>query len=183
MSAATWLSFFSSPSGPLSPSPATIDPAAYLLIFGSPPAPGVQVARVALEMALGDYLAADASIAAIVGDRVTFGRVPQRATLKVPALVFRILSRNRIVSLDGPSSTVRARVQLDAIGGNGPDAEALFYALHQAVARMPAIISGVPIQALWPDDGGDTAEPPPTGTDSNRTVYHADVLITYLDPL
>ena len=139
--------------------------------------------RNALEEALGIYLANDTRIAAVTNGRVFHGRVPQRIRDATPSLVFRIITRNPDTDLDGDSGYVRARVQLDAIGKDAIEAEALSFALRSAVNRLPPSLSGVEIAAAWIDSGGDDDDAEPTGTDSNRTRYHFDAMIHYRETL
>lgn len=85
--------------------------------------------------ALRLVLLGDAGIAALVGNRVYWGTLPQPATF--PAITLNPVADSDVISMEGRSGLGKARVQIDGWGVSFTDATAIG-------ARLKALLSAFP---------------------------------------
>lgn len=135
--------------------------------------------RVPLEQGLRAFFVADAAIADLVVSRVYLGRIPQALRNVTPCMTYRVISRIPALDLDGESGFVRARIQLNMVGANAIEAEALTYAVRSAINRIPDDMQGVTVAASWMDSSASSDDSLPAGSDSTRTDERIDLMIHY----
>jgi hypothetical protein len=150
-----------------------------LLLFAA----GAKAARVALETALYGYFAADATIAGIVGQKVFFANAPQSQADALPRMTFRVISRRGINNLGGASGAYSARVQIDARGSDGPEAESLEWAIRAALERLKEDSTPVAIYSCLFEENACDTDDMPAGSDSTRTHYRTDCFLQYRESL
>jgi hypothetical protein len=86
-----------------------------------------------MEEALTNHLLAQAGLAALVGNRITWTRRPQGSALS--AIVLHVISRTPAYTMDGPTNATPQRIQTDCWAKS--------YAEAKAVARqVTAALSG-----------------------------------------
>lgn len=102
-----------------------------------------------IEIALRQYLIADARVAAVLADRIYPGKLPQ--AVQYPAMTIKIVGGRSIYSMDGPSSLANPRVQFDLYGQEYDDVVALKKAFMAAMAdcRGPIGTPSVVVQSAF----------------------------------
>lgn len=124
------------------------------------------------EVVLHTHLLADPSVAGIVGTRIYPKELPQTATL--PALSYHVVFARGTYSYTGPSTLVRARVQMDAWANTYAQA----VSLTEAVRRALVPFSNETVQGAFCTSTFDVPEPVPN-------VHHraADYLVCFNQPI
>lgn len=98
-----------------------------------------------IESTLADALAADVTLATLVGQRIHHLKRPENETGN--AIVFQRVGTVPVVSLDGESGLDSVRMQIAAIAGNGHDAMQIIAAVRACIKAAPTL-SGVPVMQI-----------------------------------
>jgi hypothetical protein len=138
-----------------------------------------------MEEALLAALAANAAVAALVGDRIGWGLRPQGEGL--PAICLHLVSAPRTYTLAGRVPTVHRLVQVDCWGGAFDDAKLTARAVQAALDTLTA----APFQgAFLEGERDDSAEreavrPPGVDADGAEDLFRTslDVRIVHDDSL
>lgn len=112
------------------------------------------------------YLLADASIAALVAERIYRKRLPQKVTM--PAITYFKVSGVRHGNLRGVASAAEPRYQIDAWAINGDGAEALGRLVR---LRLEGFVGE------WPSDGGSPGNTVQVSIrfDSDMELFEEDI--------
>ncbi len=110
-----------------------------------------------VETALRTKLLADATVAALIADRIEPEPLAQGSIL--PAITYRRISATRGETFDGPSGLTWPRIQLDLWALSHDTARALFDAVRVAVNGKAFISSGVVVQKAQVISDQDFYEP------------------------
>jgi len=107
-----------------------------------------------LKKGLKDLLIADSNIAAIVGNRVRVGRLPQDSDFTT--VVFRFVASEFATGVGGVNATQLRRVQVDCWGKTPKDADELAQAVHNLLDGYRGVLSeGTTVQASLPSGDVD----------------------------
>lgn len=120
-----------------------------------------------MEEAIVAHLLAAAGVAAIVGDRITFGVRDQAADL--PALVLNLIDRVPVYSDEGEAGLNEARLQTDAYAETAKGAKALARAVRASLSGAAFTAGGVEFQAIFQENEQELFERS-TGGDELRRV-------------
>lgn len=134
-----------------------------------------------LEVGLAAHLATYADLAAIVDGRIYHANVPEDSAL--PALAYTVLSRTRLVTLDGPSGIADGRVELAAVSKSYSDCSAIVELVTSALNGFAGDLSGVAVIAAWHDDESTIYDPPIDGSDSGTRTLSTDFVFRYRIPI
>lgn len=129
-----------------------------------------------MEEELRALLIEDAAISGIVNGRVHWQRRPQGMPL--PALILTGVSRTDEPTLDGPTSPVERRVQVDAYATSYGDAKALERAVIARLNGFRGTRGNVHFLAVFLVTARDLPEDTETGFLSRASM---DFLITYTE--
>lgn len=128
-----------------------------------------------LESALYQYLSTHPDLAAIVGNRIYPGRLPDNPVL--PAIVYARVATSRGVAHDGPLETADARFQFDAWGSSYSSVKAAADRLRRALLGFVGTMG--PIRAAIPRQETETdLFEPDTGlyrVSVDYRIWHAEV--------
>lgn len=140
-----------------------------------------------LPYASGDFessvvyaLNASATVSAVIGANVYPVAIPEEAGL--PALSYRVLSKPRERTLDGPSGIAAARLELVCRSHNYADVKAVKDAIRKLFAAVPLTLGSVSVIECKLDDESDEYEEPLESSD--RGTYHTsiDFLMRFREP-
>lgn len=129
-----------------------------------------------MEEELRQLLLGDATIAGLVGARVHWQRRPQGMPL--PAIVLTAVSRTDEPTLDGPTSPVDRRVQVDAYATTYADAKTLERAVISRLHGFRGTRGNIHFLAVFLVTARDLPEDTETGFLSRASM---DFLITYTE--
>ena len=135
-----------------------------------------------LRAALADAIASDATLASLVGDRVTYGMVPQSRDPADAAIAYQVVSIVRPTALDAPLTIQSARAQI-AVSGHDAEAvedcaEAVRLLLHGFTGTLAGVVT---VKECRIEAERDLPEDPGDGSD--RWMYRTviDAIIRYIE--
>ena len=110
-----------------------------------------------IESGLVAHLLADSAVAAIIGEKVHPGVIPQGGT--PPAIVYTRVSSIRTLDMDGPGTLVEVRLRIDcwhtSYAGVKSLADAVRSALNGVGITSPRTLGAEPVQLVYLDNDGD----------------------------
>lgn len=130
-----------------------------------------------IEQALSAVLAANAGLAALVGDRIYPEQAPQSGIL--PSVIYYQASRRQVRNLAGERINLNSYVAaLEVNARTYLSAKQVYLALREAILdlRGPIADGTIRILGLFEEDGNDR-HTPPIHADA-KGVFHADLEVT-----
>ena len=133
--------------------------------------------------ALAAHLAADSSVAAVVGARIYHLTLPQYTTF--PALLYRVVSwPRRPIDLSGPLTSPTARVQITAVSRDPGECDLALEAVRQSLQGYRGALGGSSIVVLQSvaDNEADLYSDPGDNTSRAFARVSVDYLIRFREP-
>lgn len=135
-----------------------------------------------LRAALADALATDGTISTFVGDRVTYGMVPQSRDPADTAIAYQVVSITRPTAIDAPLTIQLARAQIAVSGFDAEEVEDTCEAVRQLLHGFTGTLAGVlTVKECRIEAERDLPEDPKEGSDrwTYRTVI--DAIVRYIE--
>ena len=121
-----------------------------------------------MEEALTSYLLTDASLAVLVGNRITWAARPQASTL--PSIVLQVIDGVPVYADEGETGLTETRVQIDAWGKDYASAKSVARAVKARLSGARVTTGGVEFQAVFVDSEQDLFERGQGGEELYRTT-------------
>lgn len=147
----------SGPAGPIQ----TAGPFGFGFFTAGPPVPALTLTE-----ALAVALLADPALAAVVGSRSYYEKIPRAKSPALPAVVFRVASIDYGANLDGLDGTAEASVEFVALASDPTVPPRLVARLRRLFDLTRTTLSGLTILAANPTDDSPDLDAPDDGSDS-----------------
>lgn len=119
-----------------------------------------------MEEALTAHLLASSGLTALVGDRIDWARRPQGKRL--PAVVLFVVDALPAYTMQGPTSLVSSRIQVDCWGETYASVKAVAREVTQALSGIDEVINGVDLRGGFKEAERDSFEVGGGGADLYR---------------
>ena len=127
------------------------------------------------------YLLTQSTVTALVGTRIYYDHLPQRATL--PALVVNLITSVSQREVDAASGTARARVQVDCYAATYAASASLGELVRKVTEQYTGTMGSTTVDRAHVETVTELDDGPTDGSDAYRYIRSLDVVLWHNEAL